>query len=258
MPGAPENYCTYVTKVIAVCFVIIGIILSWIASKTCEFISIRDSDGDPPDYAEDPPFNRAMAAYVGIFRYQIIEGYNGAGVTDCVAYDDRWGKQQGYPSVATAQFCAVLAPCFAVMGAFAMMFDICVCNFPGSFMIAALFLLLGAGLQAGTFTIVADPVFCFEDSELSCSQERGVYLSIAATIFFFIASCLNCCAPQSDPFCFNFGQEHKPATRTVKEPKQTTVVLQPVIIQTDNNNNSNGNRKPNSKKKKGRPMSNKV
>lgn len=90
----------------------------------------------------------------------------------------------------------------------------------------------------------------FEDSELSCSQEKGVYLSAAATVVFFIASCLNCCAPQSDPFCFNFGRENKPATtRTVEKPNRTTIVLQPVIIQTDNNN-SNSARKPNSSSKR--------
>ncbi len=76
-----------------------------------------------------------------------------------MAYEDRWGQQQGYPSVATAQFCSLFGPCFAVLGAFAIMFDVCVCNFPGSFMAASLFLLLASGLQAGTFTMVADPAF---------------------------------------------------------------------------------------------------
>lgn len=70
----------------------------------------------------------------------------------------------------------------------------------------------------------------FEDEELKCSQEKGVYLSVAATVLFFIASCLNCCAPRADPFCYNFGQEHKPATKKVEKSGQT-VVLQPVIIQ---------------------------
>lgn len=155
----PFSFFSFPCRLLAVCFAITGIILSWLASKTCEFISFRDSDGDPPDFAQDPPFNQAMAANVGIFRYEITQFVNGGGSSECIAYDDRWAQQQGYPSVATAQFCALFGPIFAVLGIFAVMFDICVCNFPGSFMIGALFLLLASGLQAGTFTMVADPVF---------------------------------------------------------------------------------------------------
>lgn len=246
MPGAPENYCSYITKSIGVTFAVVAIILSWSASRTCQFISFRDTDSDPPDRAEDPPFNRAMAANVGIFRYQIVESVNG-GSGECVEYEDRWGQLQGYPSVATAQFCSLLAPLMAVLGIFSALLDICVCTFPGSFMTASFFFLLASGLQAGTFVIVADPVFCFEDEEMECSQEKGVYLSIAATIIFFLAACVNCCSPHADPFCFNFGQRDKrPTVRKVNDPGQTTIVLQPVVIQTDTPTNNNSNRNNNS------------
>jgi hypothetical protein len=99
--------------------------------------------------------------------------------------------------------------------------------------------------------------YSFEDSQLNCSQEKGVYLSIAATVIFFVAACCNCCSPHADPFCYNFGQRDKPATkRRVKEPGQTTIVLQPVVIQTDapnksnNSNNNDDNDAPESPSKK--------
>lgn len=118
-----------------------------------------DTDGNPPDLADDPPFDRAVAGSIGIFRYEITNLVNGGGSTGCVAYDERFGDQQGYPSLATAQFCSVIGPCFAVLGTFLSLLELCVCNFPGSYMIASTFLLVATGVQAGTFTLVADPVF---------------------------------------------------------------------------------------------------
>lgn len=60
------------------------------------------------------------------------------------------------------------------------------------------------GVQCGTFALVADPVFCFEDSELECSIGAGMYMSIAAVIFYFFATGFSCCAPFSDPCYKNF------------------------------------------------------
>lgn len=123
--------------------------------------TVQDTDGDPPDMAEDPPFNQALAAHVGLFGYDITNVFNGAGPgTDgCVQYDAYFAKQVGYPSLATAQFCALLSPIFAGIALFACAVDLCVCNFNGSFMIAGLLFALATGLQAGTFTLLADPAF---------------------------------------------------------------------------------------------------
>jgi hypothetical protein len=102
----------------------------------------------------------ALSANVGIFGYEITNVVNGAGGSgSCVAYEGYFGKQKGYPSLATAQFCALLAPIFAGIAAFACSVDVCVCNFNGSFMIAALFFATATGLQAATFTLLADPAF---------------------------------------------------------------------------------------------------
>ena len=117
-----------------------------------------DRDGNPPDRAEDPPFNTVLAANVGIFKYQVLEYVDG-GSSGCVQYDDRFAQQKGYPSVATAQFCALIAPIIAGLAIFSSLFETCACNFPGSYIISSSLFLAAAGIQAGTFTMVADPAF---------------------------------------------------------------------------------------------------
>jgi len=145
---------------VSVGLTVAGIVLSWRASHTCEFISFVDSDGSPPDGADAAPFNRAIAANIGIFRYEITEMVGG-GETDCLPYRLRFSEQQDYPSLGTAQFCAVIGPCFAVLGGFLTLVECFVCNGRGSFMLASLFHLVGAGIQAGVFTLVADPAFWY-------------------------------------------------------------------------------------------------
>lgn len=87
----------------------------------------------------------------------------------------------------------------------------------------------------------------FEDSELECDQGKGVYLSATAVVLFFVASCLLCCSPRADPFCFNFGREHQHATKTVEQPANETVVLQPIVIVTEDNSDSKPKKKNNKK-----------
>jgi hypothetical protein len=150
----------FLSRSLTVILAFVGIILSWMASQTCEFISYLDEDGTPPDSAEDPPFNLAVAADVGIFHYEITQHEAGTtGLGGCIPYELRFASQQDYPSLATAQICAVIGPCFAAFGAIFTLMDFCVFNFPGSFTVASLFLLVGSGVQAGVFTLIADPVF---------------------------------------------------------------------------------------------------
>jgi hypothetical protein len=122
--------------------------------------AVIDTDGNPPEMAEDPPFDVALSGNVGIFGYEITRYFDrGGGGDGCLAYDENFGQQKAYPSVATAQFCALLAPIFAGIGIFACAVDCCVCNFGGSFLCASLFFAIACGLQAGTFTLLADPAF---------------------------------------------------------------------------------------------------
>ncbi|KAG7367028.1 hypothetical protein IV203_029698 [Nitzschia inconspicua] len=234
MPAVAENVCSYAVKGFVCLLGVIGIIISFFAARSCEFFSFVDTDGNPPDMAEAPPFNVALSANVGIFGYEITRIANGAGGNGgCVAYEDTFGRQNGYPSLATAQFCALLAPIFAGIAVFACSIDVCVCNFNGSFMTAALLFVTATALQAATFALLADPAFCLEDVDLECKTGPGTYMSIASTVLYAVCSLLMCCSPRSDPFCYNFG--FRPESERVKRappPPQPQVIVQPVVIQT--------------------------
>jgi len=188
--------------------------------------------------AEDPPFNNALSGTVGIFSYFISTVYTGGpfGSDTCVGYDETFIQQRGYPSLATAQFCALLAPVFAAMGIFACGVDCCVCNFGGSFLSACVLFMIACGLQAGTFTLLADPAFCLEDTELECSTGPGAHMSIASTIIYAICSLLMCCAPRADPFCYNlgFGTPKRTTTTTEIHHIKQAPVSEPQIIVVQN------------------------
>lgn len=89
--------------------------------------------------------------------------------------------------------------------------------------------------------------YSFEDSELECEQGKGVYLAAGATVLFFLAASFHCGSPRSDPFCFNFGRKHEPATKS-KEKKPSTIVLQPIIVN-DNDYSTNQSEKQRTRKK---------
>jgi len=151
----------------------------------------------------------------------------GPAANGCVSYAFTFAQQTEYPSLATAQFCALISPILAGIGIFANLVDLCVCNFVGSYMIGSLIFLAASGISAGTFTLLADPVFCFEHTELQCSVGYGVYYSIGSTILYFISSLLLFCAPQADPFCYNFGFRREPARKESKPE----VVEEPILVQ---------------------------
>jgi hypothetical protein len=95
----------------------------------------------------------------------------------------------------------------------------------------------------------------FEDAELECKQEKGVYWSAIATILYFVACCILCCAPSADPFCWNFGVREEPKQKRPPGQTQPTVIVQPIIIQEGSDyskdsdgNNRNGNGKSNDKR----------
>ena len=83
----------------------------------------------------------------------------GPAANGCVSYAFTFAQQTEYPSLATAQFCALISPILAGIGIFANLVDLCVCNFVGSYMIGSLIFLAASGISAGTFTLLADPVF---------------------------------------------------------------------------------------------------
>jgi len=71
----------------------------------------------------------------------------------------------------------------------------------------------------------------FEDSDVDCQQEKGVYWAAAATILFVVAACVHCASPRFDPFCVHFGRRLRPAT-TEKTDQQRRIV----VVSTDDTN----------------------
>lgn len=135
----------------------ISILCSLVAANSCGFISFEDADGNS---TKDPPFDVATAAQVGIFRYQITIFSNTTfAPMECIQYDDRWAQQLYYPSLSAAQFCALFAPIIAGFGVLITILEFCICHFSCSILISGTLYLLAAGIQLGTFVLVADPVF---------------------------------------------------------------------------------------------------
>lgn len=209
--GCGQNYCAYGVKFFVALCGSTGIVFSILGANSCEFISFIDTNGNPSDMAEHPPFDTAIAGSVGIFRYSITEGIDGLPpVSDgCVSYQVMFAQQTGYPTLATAQYCTAISPLLAAIGIFANLVDLCVCNFVGSFVIGSLTFLAASAISGGAFALLADPTFCLEDTELKCSVGNGVYYIVGSTIFYLISGLFLFCSPPSDPFCYNFGCRKK-------------------------------------------------
>ena len=236
-----------------------GIICSIYAAKTCEFISFHNGAGVPWKDLQ-PPFQQAVAANVGIFQYQVtISGSGGTTNRGCTPYPDKFaGMSHNYPSLVAAQVCAIIAPIMAGFAMIANLFECCTCNFPGSFVVGSFLFLIATGIQAGTFSMIAEPSICFQkNANQNCHQEKGVYLSASATVLFFLAGIIICCLPRNDPVCLTRlgGRDRKrpvdddddddrrrrrlpPPIRRRRAPPQQqqqppTIIIQPIIIQND-------------------------
>ena len=137
---------------------VVGIILSWIGSNTCEFLSFENLEGVPWRELE-PPFDTAIAANVGIFNYEILDSPNADDISDgCIAYDDKFfGLVETQEALAAAQICAVVAPVLAGTSLLLNLAESCICNFAGSFVFTSTLFIAAAGVQAGTFSMIAEP-----------------------------------------------------------------------------------------------------
>ncbi|KAL3945481.1 MAG: hypothetical protein SGBAC_000452 [Bacillariaceae sp.] len=238
MPKLGQNFCSYLLKTLAIVFALIGIIFTVEAGKGCDFIKVEDTDGDRLDLIRDGDrpefvFGTATRMRVGIYMYQILEGSN---VQGCVDYPDKFFSIEGYPSLTSAQICSVTAPILCAIAIVCTLIDFCVCTFRGSSLCGGMFYVLAMAVQCGVFGIIADPVFCFEDSELECTMGSEMYLCTAAVVFYFLASCFSCCAPHSDPCYKNMTRKNKDnpdddgvvqTTTTTTTVKRATVVLDP-------------------------------
>lgn len=137
-----------------------GIVLSIMASANCNFLKFR-TDADEPWEGLEPPFENALEAHVGIFGYEINRHLDESEVTDgCVGYENTFSSAD-FEVLISAQFCAVFAPIFAVLGLLVSCLDTFFCRFFMSFLIASAFFLAACGVQAGTFSLFAEPSFWY-------------------------------------------------------------------------------------------------
>jgi hypothetical protein len=58
-------------------------------------------------------------------------------------------------------------------------------------------------------------------------------MAIASTVMYAVCSLLMCCAPRSDPFCYNFGfGPQRKRAKPRPPPPQPQVIVQPIVVQT--------------------------
>lgn len=154
------------------------------AADTCEFISFENQNGIPNPNLE-PPLDVAVSAHVGIFSYELLEvGVKDANGTmtssttnsptitgKCVNYEDRFSDMmEVYEAIAAAQFCAVVAPSLALFAIALNLFEFFVFSFYGSFIFSGVLYFCAAAIQAGTFSMLAEPAIWYVVLTSSCGM----------------------------------------------------------------------------------------
>ena len=139
-----------------------AIILSIVASFNCNFLKFENDSGEASE-GLDPPFDGSIEAHVGIFGYEIIDHADETAKTNgCVAYDGKYGDAP-YEALIAAQFCALFAPVIGAVGLLLSCIDTFCCRFFGSFLISSALFVIACGIQAGTFSLYAEPDFWYVD-----------------------------------------------------------------------------------------------
>jgi hypothetical protein len=189
----------YYVRLLVIALATGGVLLSYVALDTCEFISFENQRGIPWENLE-PPFDRAVSAHVGIFSYEILEaGVNGTTTGKCINYDDRFADMiDSYESIAASQFCAVVAPSLAMLAIALNLFEFFVCGFYGSFIVSSVLYFAAAGIQAGTFSMLAEKAIWYVTGqkliETLFIHERGVCVTFFCSLLFSSSSVhLNYC-----------------------------------------------------------------
>jgi hypothetical protein len=202
-----------------------GVMLSVLASETCEFLYFEKEYNAT---IMDPPFDRASAGWIGIFQYSILKDENGMDLVDgCSKYENQFTRAP-YEALIASQFCAVFAPALGMLAILISIIDLLCCTFYGSFVVTCVVFLIASGFQAGTFSIVAEPTFCF-DSGVKCDVGKAAYFSGAAAVAFFISCVVVCCSPKPDP-CYGKNRYANDDDSSVEE---APVMLYPEISATE-------------------------
>eukprot|EP00339_Tiarina_fusa_P002277 CAMPEP_0117056762 /NCGR_PEP_ID=MMETSP0472-20121206/39389_1 /TAXON_ID=693140 ORGANISM="Tiarina fusus, Strain LIS" /NCGR_SAMPLE_ID=MMETSP0472 /ASSEMBLY_ACC=CAM_ASM_000603 /LENGTH=295 /DNA_ID=CAMNT_0004773349 /DNA_START=104 /DNA_END=991 /DNA_ORIENTATION=- len=205
-----------------------GLVLSVLSSLSCEFFAFESTTGVPWSGLK-PPFENVVAARVGIFSYRRIEtSPPSPPQQECQWYDEFFaGATVAGKKWVGAQFCAVFAVAFGLLGLVFQLCDSTCSESRYSHFVPYVFLMMAFGLQLCTFLIFLeeeDINMCFaRNSPNVCELEDGGWFSVASVCAFWLASTLLCCLPRGFPFfgemCFPKKEvEEKPDSAAASEP----------------------------------------
>ena len=143
---------------------------SLLCALSCDFIAFESITGVPDDELEKwPPYDgNVLGAEIGIFSYRITESKNDQqNMETCEAFSDLWKGFEdngGTTLWVVAQFCAVFAVVFGVLGGLTNLMDCCCRPSRGCFptyWIPVGFSFLAFGSQSCTFLMLMDTGFWY-------------------------------------------------------------------------------------------------
>lgn len=204
--------CGYTLKIIIILLATAGIILSYFASSTCQFLLF-----------ETEAYNETIVSqWIGIFKSEKIIQDENEEIYRCSFYDNLFLDAPNKVLFAI-QVCAVIAPSLAFIAILISIFELLCCKFFGSFIAACALFLAASIFQIGTFGIfLIDSSFCFDlhtcdnsvdhdDEHDACICEIGeaVYFSASCVFFFFSPCILLCCSPRPNSYLQNYNDMKK-------------------------------------------------
>lgn len=198
-----ELQCGYILKILIILLTSAGIVLSFFASNTCQFLYF----GSDVFYEIDTSFDDQTEGWIGIFKYGVTANENEENAFErCSLYDNFWNMDDPNEALLASQLCAVIAPSLAFIAIFISTFELLCCKFFGSFIAASVLFLIASVFQIGTFGIfLIEPSLCFDSD--GCEIGKAAYFSASAVFVFFTSCILLCCSPRPSPCLQNHNQK---------------------------------------------------
>lgn len=208
-----ELVCGYTAKILIICVASTGVVLSILASITCQF-----SQFGPDVLSEiDPTSSNITEGWIGIFKYEVT---NDETIVDkCSVYENILNIDAPNAALLTSQICAMIAPGLALFAIFVSTIELMYCRFFGSFTTASILFLAASVLQCGTFGIFSlEQGFCFNSD--GCEIGKGAYFSASAVCAFWISCIILCCSPRPPPLTHINNQIQNEDTQEFTPPKE--------------------------------------
>jgi len=180
-----------------------GIVLSFFASNTCQFLYF----GSDAFYEIDPSFDDQTEGWIGVFKYDVITNENRGNTSErCSLYDNFLNMNVPNEALLASQLCAVIAPSLALIAIVISAFELLCCKFFGSFIAASVLFLIASLFQSGTFGLfLIEPSLCFDSD--GCEIGKAAYFSASAVVAFFTSCIILCCSPRPSSCLQNHHQK---------------------------------------------------